>query len=81
MSCLSGRKTGRKNQLRFTGTVAFLALLAAAIFHLCPARVEAVADPEIIQWRAYQNAAELALSGRSGTGPDPEEFNFTSHGT
>ena len=78
MSCLSGRTTGSKKQPRFSGTVLFLALLAAAIFLLSPVPVEAVADPEIIQWRAYQNADFLnsLFMGVLGRGPSPDEFNF-----
>ena len=78
MRCLSGRKTGRTNQLRFTGFVPFLALLAMAAFLLSPLPVEAVADPEIIQWRAYQNADFLnsLFMGVLGRGPSPDEFNF-----
>ena len=78
MRCLSGRKTGRTNQLRFTGFVPFLALLAMAAFLLSPLPAEAVADPEIIQWRAYQNADFLnsLFMGVLGRGPSPDEFNF-----
>ncbi len=78
MRCLSGRKTGRTNQLRFTGFVPFLALLAMAAFLLSPLPAEAVADPEIIQWRAYQNADFLnsLFMGVLGRGPSQEEFNF-----
>ncbi|NCB15241.1 MAG: DUF642 domain-containing protein [Synergistales bacterium] len=78
MSCLSCRTTGSKKQPRFSRTVLFLALLVSATFLLSSAPAEAVADPEIIQWRAYQNADFLnsLFMGVLGRGPSQEEFNF-----
>jgi hypothetical protein len=45
--------------------------------------VEAVADPEIIQWRATQNADFLnsLFMGVLGRGPSLMNSTFTSHGT